>query len=298
MKPFSILGQPFVKNNTSYDISYSASANSKGARLAIKLIENITGRIALIKRASGYKKDISSSGKTFWEIILQIYKIDLEALSGDINNIPSEGPLILVCNHPFGILDGLLLGYLLSKRRNDFRIFAHHIFKGYDDLTNVILPINFDETREAVNQNIITRGIALDYLKNGGCIGIFPGGTVSTAIKPFGQPIDPSWRRFTAKLVTKSDARVLPVFFHGSNSRLFQIASHINQNLRLALLIREFKKHIDGKVSVSIGDLLPVNEIKNFCNTPHEMMQYLRDKTYSLSTTSNQNFEYGFDYDK
>jgi putative hemolysin len=190
-----------------------------------------------------------------------------------------------------------MLGYMISQRRNDFRIFAHHVFKESRDLSEIILPINFDETREALSKNLQSRRIALDHLKNNGCIGIFPGGTVSTSQNMFGKPADPSWRRFTAKLIAKSRASVLPIFFHGSNSRFFQIASHINYNLRMALLINEFKKRTNGKVCVSIGNILPKKEMDIFRNDPHEMMEYLRNTTYGLSQHSMGIVDYGYDYE-
>ena len=73
-----------------------------------------------------------------------------------ISSIPKDGPLILVANHPFGILDGLILGYILSKSRQDFKILANQVFCKSDDLNDIILPISFDETKEASKMNIAT----------------------------------------------------------------------------------------------------------------------------------------------
>ena len=92
--------------------------------------------------------------------------------------------------------------------------------------------------RKLLDLNIQTRISALNFLYSGGAVGIFPGGTVSTSTTPFGVPMDPSWRSFTAKMITKSGARVVPIFFEGHNSRTFQLASHIHNNLRLGLLMR------------------------------------------------------------
>ena len=115
-----------------------------------------------------------------------------------------------------------------------FRILAHKVFRKAGDLVCVILLISFDETREALAENPETRKAALDYLASGGAIGIFPGGTVSTSAKPFSEPLDPGWRSFTAKMIAKSSATAVPIYFEGANSRLFLIASHIHTNLRAA----------------------------------------------------------------
>ncbi|MEE2774227.1 MAG: lysophospholipid acyltransferase family protein [Pseudomonadota bacterium] len=279
------------------EISYSDSAHSKAGRALIRSIENCTGRIGLIKRAENYDKEIVRSGRNFWEVIVDRYHLDLEIVSGDVNTIPPKGPLVVVSNHPYGILDGLMLGYILSQKRKNFRILANQVFMKSDDLSEAILPICFDDTKEAAKKNITTRAVALEYLKDGGCIGIFPGGTVSTARKPFGKPVDPSWRRFAAKLILKSQANVVPIFFYGSNSRIFQIASHIHYNLRLALLLNEFKRRVDDKVLISIGQSLPSEEITELKNDSNALMEYLRLKTYGLSVDPEQDFECGFEFD-
>ena len=159
------------------------------------------------------------------------------------------------------------------------------------------MPISFDESREAAEQNITTRRKALNYLREGGCIGIFPGGTVSTAVKPFGRAMDPNWRRFTAKLISKSGASVLPIHFEGTNSRLFQIASHLHINLRMGLLINEFRRKVDNEVKLSIGNILPSDELSARKNDANAMMNYLRNETYKLSTESERIFDVGFDFD-
>ena len=279
------------------DISYAHSAQSPSGSVVIRAIENVTGRLALINRIADYQMEITRSGKSFWEVILEIYGIDLNLVSGCLSSIPRTGPLIVVANHPYGILDGLLLGYILSKARDDFRILAHNVFKKAKDLDQIVFPISFEQTKDAIHQNIETRKQALNYLTQGGCLGIFPGGTVSTSSSLFGKAMDPNWRRFTAKLVSRSQASVLPIFFYGSNSRLFQIASHLHINLRMGLLLNEFRRRIDSKAMISIGNILPYGELKNHKNDANAMMSYLRLKTYELSKDPEQGFKLGFDFD-
>ena len=285
-----------MKKNVSRDISYASSAQSLAGRALIRSLENITGRIGLIKRAANYDIEVAS-GKNFWEVIVDRYDLKLDLISGSLDNIGKRGPVVVVSNHPYGILDGLIMGYILSKTRGDFRILAHRVFKRAKDLDEVILPISFDEDKNAAKQNIKTRKDAISYLKSGGCIGIFPGGTVSTSLKPFGRALDPSWRKFMAKLIAKSGAEVVPIFFEGSNSRLFQIASHLHYNLRVGLMINEFRRKIDNKVKVAIGNSLPKDQIKLRNNDPIEMMNYLREQTYKLSKDKKNFNEFGFDFE-
>lgn len=219
------------------DISYASSAETRSGRMVIRVMENALGRPALIRRADGYAEDVRA-GQDFWSVMVQRYGLLLELSAGSLENIPAEGPVVVIANHPYGILDGLMLGHILQERRGDFRILANRVFRKASDLDRVILPISFDETREAVQTNIETRREALRYLREGGVIGVFPGGTVSTALTPFAHPMDPGWRGFTARMIAKSGATVVPVFFDGTTSRLFQLASHFARVEAEGALIR------------------------------------------------------------
>ncbi|EAQ27139.1 lysophospholipid acyltransferase family protein [Roseovarius sp. 217] len=278
------------------DISYAYSAQTKSGRAMIRTMENLTGRIALIKRAAGYESEVAG-GRDFWDVIVERYGLTLDVVGGSLSNIPKEGPLVLIANHPYGILDGLMMGHILSQTRGDFRILAHQIFRKAEDLNKVILPISFDETKEAVALNLATRKTALDYLGQAGAIGIFPGGTVSTAAKPFSHPMDPGWRGFTAKMIAKSQAAVVPVYFDGHTSRLFQLASHLHVTLRMGLLIKEFRKRIDTPVRVVVGDPIPRSTLSQYAGDTKSLMAFLRAKTYELSPSPVVSSEIGFEFE-
>ena len=279
------------------DISYAHSAETRGGRALIRTVENVTGRIRLIRRAAGYQNEVAN-GDDFWEVMINRYGLSLDVVGGSLNNIPSDGPLIVVANHPYGILDGLMLGHILSQtRKRDFRILAHRVFRKAEDLDRIILPISFDETREAVALNLKTRKTALSYLSNGGAIGVFPGGTVSTSLKPFSRPMDPGWRSFTAKMISKSGATVVPVYFDGVNSRLFQVASHLHNTLRMALLIKEFRRRVDEPVRVVVGDPIAPRDISTRKGDAFAMMDFLRAQTYALSPTPLRSFDFGFEFE-
>ncbi len=279
------------------DISYAHSASSKGGRALIRMMENATGRISLIRRAAGYEADLAQ-GRDFWQVMVERYGLSLEVVSGSLDLIPRNGPLIVIANHPYGILDGLMLGHILSQTRGDFRILAHHVFCKAPDLARAILPIAFDETKEAVQLNLETRKTALSYLAQGGAIGVFPGGTVSTAQRPLSQPMDPGWRSFTARMVAKSGATVVPLYFDGHTSRMFQIASHLHYTLRMGLLIKEFAKRVDTPVRVAVGQPIPAWQIAARAGDGKAMMDFLRKATYDLSPTPLGSYEYGFEFEQ
>ncbi|MEM9844424.1 MAG: lysophospholipid acyltransferase family protein [Pseudomonadota bacterium] len=277
------------------DISYAFSAQTRGGRAMIRALESLGGRKRLIRRAKGYEDEVAA-GRDFWQVMVERYGLSLEIAGGSVENVPQDGPLILIANHPFGILDGLILGHILSQRRGDFRILAHKIFRKAEDLNRIILPVSFDGTKEAMALNIETRKTALDYLAAGGAIGVFPGGTVSTGVKPFAQPLDPGWGSFTARMIAKSGAKVVPVYFDGHNSRLFQVASHLHSTLRMGLLIKEFGKRVDKSCKIVIGEPIAPAQLDPMKKDSKALMAFLRRKTYELSGGDVDPKEIGFEF--
>ncbi len=278
------------------EISYASSAQTRGGRAVIRVLENATGRLRLIKRADGYEKEVAA-GRDFWQVMVERYGLSLDVVAGSLDDIPREGPLIVISNHPYGILDGLMMGHILSLARGDFRILANRIFRKAEDLDRIVLPVSFDETKEAMALNIETRKVALRYLAEGGAIGVFPGGTVATSKTPFSRPLDPAWRTFTAKMIQKSGAQVVPIFFDGQNSRLFQLASHFHFTLRMALLINEFRARVDEPVKIAVGRPIPAEDIAAHGHDPKTMMDFLRARTYSLSPEPLDSIDYGFEFE-
>lgn len=279
------------------DITYASSAKGRSGRTVIKVMENATGRLKLIRKAKGYQDDLALGGD-FWTIMTERYGLTLDVISGSLDNIPETGPLIVVSNHPYGILDGLMLGHILSVRRGgSFKVLANHVFRQAPDLEHALLPISFEQTKEALKQNLQTRAAAFDYLGQGGAIGVFPGGTVSTAPGWHRPALDPQWRNFTAKMIAKSDATVVPIFFEGRNSRMFQLASRLHMTLRLGLLIREFKVRVNTPVRVAIGDAIPRSTLDQFRQDPTGAMDFLRKATYDLSPRPIDSGQLGYEFE-
>ncbi|WP_299962314.1 lysophospholipid acyltransferase family protein [uncultured Roseobacter sp.] len=287
------MGRP----NIARDISYAYSAQSRGGRAMIRVLENTTGRLRLIRRARGYEDEVAA-GRDFFDVMVDRYGLSLDVVSGSLDLVPRQGPLIVIANHPYGILDGLMLGHMLARTRGDFRILANSVFRKAEDLNRMILPISFDTTKEARALNIETRKVALKYLGEGGAIGVFPGGTVSTAARPFSHPMDPGWRSFTARMIAKSQATVLPVYFDGHTSRLFQIASHMHTTLRMGLLIKEFRARVDTPVRVVIGKPIGRDRLDPLAREGKAMMDFLRKATYELSTSPRKRFDLGYEFEE
>ncbi len=279
--------------STASEISYAWSAETRPARALIRTIENLSGRPRLIRMASGYERDVAE-GRDFWAVMQERYRVRLDFLAGSPENIPASGPTVVIANHPFGILDGLALGRLMSMQRKDFKIVAHTVFSRAPEVNAHLLPIDFDNTREAHALNLQTRREALKFLDEGGAIAIFPGGCVSTAPTPFGQAIDPRWKNFTAKLALHPEAQVIPLHFEGQNSKLFQVVTHLSQTLRYALLINEFRNGIARPVRMRLGDPVERAAIEAHRSNVVALMDFLRASVYGLSSQPFEHLGYGW----
>ena len=279
-----------------YDVSYAHSAQSKLGRAIIRCLENATGRSALLSRSPNLRTNMHSI-QNLWHSIMEGYGVTIDIMQGELGDIPVDQPFIVVANHPYGILDGLVMGSVLAQSGANFKIIANDIFNKAREISDKILPISFKNTREAMSLNLRTRKNAITHLSHGGAIGIFPGGTVSTSSKLFSQPADPAWRSFTAKMIFKSNALVVPIFFDGNTSRIFQLASHLHPNIRAGLLLREFKLRLDKPVRIVIGKPIPRCRMDLFRNDSRKIMDFLRLETYKLSPNKNQTFEYGYEFE-
>ncbi|PHP26163.1 hypothetical protein CJ301_17840 [Limimaricola cinnabarinus] len=283
------------RSHIARDISYAGSAQGRAGRLAIRTLELAGGRNKLLRRAHGYDADLAP-GRDIWSVMMARFGLSLDVTQGALATIPATGPLLVVANHPYGILDGLIMGHLLSSRRGaDFRILAHRVFGGAPEIAEAVLPVDFDGTRAAAQQNISTRAKALMQLAEGGAIGIFPGGTVSTSAKPFSTPLDPRWRNFTAKMAARPDVTVVPLYFEGTNSRLFQLASHVNYTLRMGLMLREFRARTNSVVRVAIGDPISRATLDAHRHDATSLMTVLRQSTYALSNRSVAGYGHEFE---
>ena len=279
-----------------HDVSYAHSAQSRLGSTFIRCLENATGRSALLSRSPNLRTNMHST-QNFWHSIMEGYGVTIDIMQGELGDIPVDRPSIVVANHPYGILDGLVMGSVLAQSGANFKIIANDIFNKAREISDKILPISFKNTREAISLNLRTRKNALTHLSHGGAIGIFPGGTVSTSSKLFSQPADPAWRSFTAKMIFKSNALVVPIFFDGNTSRIFQLASHLHPNIRAGLLLREFKLRLDKPVRIVIGKPIPRCRMDLFKNDSRKIMDFLRLETYKLSPNKNQTFEYGYEFE-
>jgi len=271
-------------NKNKSQLSYSAADDSWRKKGVIRSLEFLTGKRKLQKRYNEVIRENPPSHQ-IWARILAKLGVEVKYNVQRVKKWPNDRPLIVIANHPFGVVDGIILGYLIAQIRQDFKIVVNEVLCREELLNPYLLPIDFRDTKEALQTNIQTRKEALDMLKNNQVIGIFPAGGVSTAPKFWKKADDLEWKKFVVKLIQQSEAVVVPVYFHGQNSRMFQMASQISENLRLGLLLNEVNNKIGREIHVEIGHALSVEEIEQN-TTKDSVLDYLRQKVYQLKKSA------------
>ena len=261
-------------------LSYSSVDDPLVKRFLIGTIEHATGRKRLERVYSEIKAEQPNSAQ-LWDLILDKLELYPNFDARQLEKIPADGPIIFLANHPFGVVDGVILGYLASRVRSKFCVLVNEVLCREELLQPYFLPIDFRETRAAQQINIDTRKETLRRLREGEALAIFPAGGVATSPKLWGKAEDLDWKRFVIKMIWQTKATVIPIFVHGQNSRLFQVASHLSMNLRLSLLLHEVRNKMGRQIYLDIGDPIPFGQLANIKDR-QELLDHLRAVTFDL----------------
>ena len=209
----------------------------------------------------------------------------------ELQKIPKEGPLIVVANHPTGGLDGVALGAILCSVRGDVKLLANNLLSFFEGIRPHLISVNPFGGKDATRQNIGAIRESMKHLKDGGCLATFPSGTVSHLHLKHLTITDPEWNKNIASIARKTGAAIVPIFFEGKNSMLFQLAGLISPKLRTALLIREMMRHARKSVMrARIGTPITPRQISSF-ETDEELIAWMRLSTYALPHKKSKNSE-------
>jgi len=241
-----------------YLFSYATASDPPIKRGLIRLVEKATGQPKL-KRLYTQNQRSPRAGETFFDAAVRSLKLDVRYDGRALAAVPTTGPVVFVANHPYGVLDGIVMAWLVSKARPDFLVLTHIVLTRAPEAAPFILPIDFSGAPEAQRTNLASRSAARAHLAKGGAVVVFPAGAISTTPDKFGlkPAVDGRWQPFVSQLIQRSRATVVPIWFDGQNSRLFQIASHLSLTLRLSLIFHEVKARIGTALPVAIGAPIP-----------------------------------------
>tara|TARA_B100000214_G_scaffold227277_1_gene165590 strand:- start:879 stop:1766 length:888 start_codon:yes stop_codon:yes gene_type:complete len=275
--------------DTPYDrrqLSYANTFTNPVQRNTIKTLELLTGKLHLLRKVRQFEKMGIPVGQPFWKQALDLLGINLLTKQSEIAKIPKKGSLVITANHPHGLVDGMVLAELIGKVRTDYKILTRSLLTGVKQIDQFMIPVPFDHEENALKKSLEMRKSAMDHLEKGGVIVVFPSGKVASSETMFGNVVEGDWNPFTAKLIQKSGANVLPIFFPGSNSRIYQIANQVSATLRQGLLIYEVVHAMNKPQSPFVGSLIKQDEIAPWKSDPRGFMRWLREQTLGLGSKS------------
>ncbi|MEG1738616.1 MAG: GNAT family N-acyltransferase [Odoribacter sp.] len=268
----------------SNDILKASNLDRFGGNLGGSLVAKLVMYIMRLNKINKLYSDVyDEDPEAFLDQLIDALGVMIEVNEEDLQKIPKEGAFITISNHPFGGLDGIILIKLLSKIRPDYKVMADFLLKKIVPIQDYFLGVNpLEGGRDLSSAGVVKE--ALRHLAEGKPLGLFPSGEVSAYQADSNSIEDREWRSSVVKLIRKANVPVIPVYFKGSNSLLFQLLGLIHPMLRTVKLPSELLNKKNRVIKLRIGNPISVETQNSFV----DMMQYgkfLRAKTYLLGSS-------------
>lgn len=267
------------------EFTYSHAGQSRFRRGLIRAVERLSGRPRLHRIYCDWLAQGRRWDEPVFDAALRLLDIQLRVEGMDhLNGLPKTGGLLIVANHPFGILDGLAIGQLGMRLRGNVHILTNSLLCQVPEIAPHLLPVDFSGTPEARRLTSATRRRAAELLAAGKVVAMFPAGGVATANAPVkGRARDAEWHPFVGRLASIPGVTTLPVHFPGQNLRLFQIASHLSYPVRVALIFHETRRRMGQPLGVTLGAPISGSDLQALERT--EIAGRLRRRTMALDVT-------------
>lgn len=264
-------------------LSYAATFTNPVKAGTIRSIEWLTGKMTLMRLVRRFERDGIPQGTAFFPAAMQNMGIDVRTPAHQVAHIPQTGPVVVVANHPHGLVDGLVLGDLVGRRRSDFKILTRSLMTGVPAIERFMVPVPFPHEKDARALGLEMRRICMEHLGARGAIVLFPSGKVATSETMFGPVVEPEWSLFTAKMILKSQATVVPVYFPGANTRVYHMADKIAATFRQGLLLHEICRSLNKPQDPVIGAAIPPEVYLRHAESQRSLIDWLRAKTLGLA---------------
>lgn len=217
----------------------------------------------------------------FSDAILRHMDIQCEISEQDLARIPKNGKIVVIANHPFGGIEGIIMGAILQRVRPDVKIMANYVLSVVPEMRDLFLFVDPFGGPSAARANLATMKSTISWVKDNQMLGVFPAGEVSHLKWGSRKIVDPPWSDTISKIIKKTESPVIPMFFDGSNRFIFQLAGLLHPRLRTILLPRELINKRGSAIKIHVGNVIPWSRLKKIY-TDQELTEYLRHRTYML----------------
>ncbi len=263
-------------------LSYAGTFTNPLKVFAIRAIEWTTAKVKLLQMIRSFEESGAPVGVTFWSKAVAHMGIRIDTPPEEIARIPKTGAVVVVANHPHGLVDGMIMGELVSRVRPDFRILTRSLLTGIPEIEEFMIPVPFPHEENSRELGLQMRDLTMTHLAEGGVVILFPAGKVACSETWFGPAIEAEWNVFTHKMITKSGALILPIHFTGQNSRAYQIANKLAATLRQGLLLYEIRRALFKPQRPHVGMPISADELEKWKGNPRGFLAWLREHTLSL----------------
>ncbi|WP_241524022.1 lysophospholipid acyltransferase family protein [Oceaniglobus indicus] len=274
----NLADQPYDRRRLSYAGTFTNPVQAR----TIQAMEMATGKLRLLSLIRQFEAMGVPHGQGFWKQALEVMGIDLLTPADEIARIPATGPLVVTANHPHGLVDGMVLAELIGRVRTDYKILTRSLLTGVGEIEEFMIPVPFAHEADALARNLDMRKRAMAHLAGGGVIVLFPSGVVASSATLTGPAIEAEWNPFTAKMIARSGASVVPIYFPGQNSRWYQMANRVSATLRQGLLLHEVVHALKRPQTPRVGHVITPEEMAPHIGTPRAFMAWLRARTLAL----------------
>lgn len=274
-----------VDDGRTYDmrrLSYAGTFRNPLKAGTIRTIEWMTAKVTLLRLIRDFERTGAPTGSPFWPKAIRQMGIRLDTPAHEIAHIPATGPVVVVANHPHGLVDGMILCELVNRVRSDFKILTRSLLTGIPEVEMFMIPVPFPHEENSRELGLEMRNQTMAHLKAGGVIILFPAGRVAASEGWFGPAVEAEWNVFTHKMIHRSGATIVPVRFTGQNTRAYQISNKLSATLRQGLLLYEIKKALFKPQRPHIGAPIPASVLEEWEGNPRGFLAWLRDHTLAL----------------
>ncbi|TXI03515.1 MAG: acyltransferase [Pseudorhodobacter sp.] len=263
-------------------LSYAGTFKNPFKANTIRTLEWLTAKITLLRLIRSFEKSGAPFGAPFWPKAIRHMGIRIDTPDEEIARIPATGPVVVVANHPSGLVDGMIMAEMVNRVRSDFKILTRSLLTGIPEVEEFMIPVPFPHEDNARELGLQMRDETMKHLKAGGVIILFPAGKVAMSETWFGPAVEAEWNVFTHKVVRSSGATIVPMFFPGQNSRAFLMANKLSDTLRQGLLLYEIKRALFKPTRPVIGKPIPATELAKWEGNPRGFLAWLRQHTLDL----------------